>query len=218
MPVVPTVYGLPVEHSDRVLREAEAAMHSRLERLRPGCRKAQQTLIEIGKQWAGWDGTRSMRGPRVVPTVAAVRQVAGMVRDGRPEVRLQAFAELQWALELAPLALDDILIGLDDATPFVRSAAARLLAKLGPAIPESSIPQLRSRLSDPVWSVRWLMVQVLVGRVAPAELVATMLASVPGPNSDVYHPHDWLVAANAISPMAPELAERILKVEAGELG
>ena len=218
MPVVPTVYGLPVEHSERSLREAAAAIRSRLERLRPGYRKAQQTLVEIGKHWVGWDGTKAMRGPRVLPTAAAVRQVAGMVRDARPEVRLQALAELQWALELAPLALDDILIGLDDAAPFVRSAAARLLTRIGPAIPDRSIPQLRSRLTDPVWSVRWLMVRVLVGRVPPAVLVATLLDSVPRQSSDAYHVHDWLVAANAVSPMAPELAEWIRELEPQAVG
>ncbi len=214
MPMVPTVYGLLVEHTEEVLRDAEQEMQSHLSRLRPGYRKAQQVLVQIGRLWSGFDGTKAMRGPRVLPTEHTVRQVASLLRDTRHEVRTQTLAELEWAAELVAAVLDDILIALDDVAPVVRFHAARLLAHISDGVPDTAIDQLRARLDDPAWSVRWMVVPVLVGRISPSILVDVMLATVPTAKDRDETLHDWLRAANTISPITLELADRIRDVEA----
>ena len=213
MPIVPTIYGLPIEHSERSLRAAEKELSTYVDRLRPGYRKAQHALVRIGRLWSGADGTKAMRGIRVPPTQDAVRRVASLVHDQRPAVRAQALDELGWAVALVPLVLDEILIALDDAEGLVRERAAVLLARVDAAVPDTAIPQLRARLSDPRTFVRWTVVPVLVGRVAPAILVGVMLETVPAGNARQEDVHAWLRAANAILPATLELAEKIRELE-----
>jgi hypothetical protein len=211
---VPTIYGEQIEHSDRALRDAEQRMRSHIDHLKLGYRKAQHAIVEIGDLWSGADGTKAMRGPRVPPTLEAVRRVASMIHDERQEVRALVMKTLGFAGEHSAKILDEVLIALDDAVELVRLQSARLLEQLGPSLPKQVVPQLRGRLGDPTFSVRWTMVMVLVGKVSTDELVSVLLASTPDSDARGHVIHGWLRAANAIDPMPARLAERVRELEA----
>lgn len=196
------------------MRDAEHSMRSHLERVKLGTRKLQHTIVEIGELWSGADGTTHMRGPRILPTLEAVRRVASMIHDKRAEVRTQVLITLAYSAEHAAQILDEVLLALDDAAPPVRLHAARLLEQLAPSLPKQVIPQLRGRLADPTLSVRWTMVTVLVGKISNRELVAVLLESAPNGDASAFLIHGWLVAANAIHPMPAKLAERVRELEA----
>ncbi|MDB4953463.1 MAG: hypothetical protein JWO36_1032 [Myxococcales bacterium] len=214
MPVVPTVYGVPVEHSEDALLEAQDSMRTHLARLKLGSRKLQHTIVRIGDLWCGADGTNQMRGPRVPPTLDAVRAVASMIHDERAEVRTQVMTTLSYAEEHTASTFDEILLALDDGTPSVRLHAARLLLQLAPIVPREAIPQLRGRLADPNPSVRWMIVRVLAGRISSNELVAVLLDSLPKPGATRFVIHDWLRAANTLDPMPKALVAPVRDLEA----
>jgi hypothetical protein len=206
VPLIPTLYGTLVEHSDADVRAAEQRMRSCLERLAtPSCPKAQQTVDKIAGLWSGRDGTKSMRGVRVLPTPEAVRCVAKLVRHQPPAVRAAVFSALDYTREVVAEASDEIILGLRDETPAVRITAARLLIWIRPS--EPLVVAVRETLADPVWSLRWLAIRALATwKAAPSEeLAAALLSAVP---TTLKHVDDWLYAADAVDPMPVELERR----------
>jgi hypothetical protein len=212
MPKVPTLFGELVEHSAASLQAAEAALATHLAKLTPGARKAQETITAIEDIWCGADGTRAMRGPRVLPVRDALVRVAGMMADRRPEVRTQVLITFAAALEDVRPLLDTILLGLDDADANVRIHAARMLERVG-RLPRELVPQVRGRLLDPVAQVRWSVIPALVSRVPADELAAALLDSVPALDAHGVAAHAWLRAAHVIEPMPKALAARARQLE-----
>jgi hypothetical protein len=218
---IPTTYGVLVEHDDADVERAEQDMRAHLARLEHPTGKTPHVLDRIWKLWVGWDGTKSMRGVRVLPTADAVGRVASLAGDARSPVRIAVFVALDWSGDAAALSCTDAFErGLRDTDPLVRIRAASALASLcsrtrfrtGP-IPPSLVPVLNQALGDPVWSVRWHAVAALARTVPTTPLIDVLFASRP----TKAHLPDWLDAAKAIPDPSPELTSIIHDAEM-ELG
>lgn len=154
--------------------------------------------------WAWSPERRSCFGAvkhHVEPTrddVLTVAELAGA--KSHASVRVAALAAIAHAGELARLGLEALRVALPDSDRRVRLIAARVAVETG--LGSDLAPELRARLSDDVWAIRWYAARALTPRAYDAELGAfskMLIETTPRGGMSLA---GWAHAVDAVRPRA----------------
>lgn len=165
-------------------------------------RKALHFVETIAWAWA--PERRSCFGyvkHHVEPTyddVTTVAELAGPKHD--PSVRVAALAAIAQAGELSRVGVDALRAALSDPDRRVRLIAARVAVETGRGA--DLAPELRARLSDDVWAIRWYAARALAPRAYDSELGAFSKMLVETTPRGGMSLAGWARAVEAVRPRA----------------
>lgn len=159
---------------------------------------------------------------RPVSSFLRLRQLGRPAREAEREQAIEQLAELR-----SPLAVEELVVALDDVSQTVRDSAVRALGEIGDA---RAVPALAAKLTDPVAGIGTLAAEAL-GRIGNREATPALniaacgedaevraaalkaIAHIADPLSlpviigalDARHPTACEAACIAVSALAPEL-------------